>query len=62
MMLFDGWFLYPEEDNKLSFECGRMLEQQDDDEAEKCTGRLELTSIELRDLQEEYKSEFPEGL
>ena len=62
MMLFDGWFLYPDENNKLIFECGRMIEQRDDNEAVKCTGRLEITSAELRDLQEEYISKFPEGL
>ncbi|MHA1802571.1 MAG: hypothetical protein ACTSWJ_12615 [Candidatus Heimdallarchaeaceae archaeon] len=62
MMLFDGWFLYPDEDNKLIVECGRMVERKEEDEAVKCTGRLELTSSELRDLQEEYKDKFPEGL
>jgi len=62
MMLFDGWFLYPDEDNKLTIECGRMLEQKEEDEEAKCTGKLELTSSELRDLQEEYKDKFPEGL
>lgn len=62
MMLFDGWFLYPDEDNKIIVTCGRMLEQKEEDEAVKCTGRLELTSSELRDLQEEYKEKFPEGL
>ena len=62
MMLFDGWFLYPEEDNKLVFTCGRMLEKKEDGQEEKCTGRLELTSSELKVLQEEYKEKFPEGL
>jgi len=62
MMLFDGWFLYPDENNKVILECGRMVEQKDEDEAVKCTGRLELTSTELKKLQEEYKDKFPEGL
>ena len=62
MMLFDGWFLYPEENNKIILECGRIVEQKDEDEAKKCTGRLELTSSELKKLQEEYKDKFPEGL
>jgi len=62
MLLFDGWFLYPEEGNKIILECGRMIEQKDENEAEKCTGRLELTSTELKELQEKYKSKFPEGL
>lgn len=62
MMLFDGWFLYPEEDNKIILECGRMVEQHEDDEAKKCTGRLEVTSKDLRELQDKYKDLFPEGL
>ena len=62
MMLFDGWFLYPEEENKMIFTCGRIIEEQDDDEGEKCTGKLEVTSEELKELQLEYKDKFPEGL
>jgi len=62
MMLFDGWFLYPEEDNKMVFECGRLMEQHDDGDVRKCTGRLEVTSTELKEKQEEYKKLFPEGL
>ena len=53
---------YPDENNKVILECGRMVEQKDEDEAVKCTGRLELTSTELKKLQEEYKDKFPEGL
>lgn len=62
MMLFDGWFLYPEADNKIILECNRMIEGRDEDEATKCTGRLELTSTELKELQKEYKEKFPEGI
>lgn len=62
MMLFDGWFLYPEEDNKIILECGRTIEGKEEDSSKKCTGRLELTSKELKDLQKEYKELFPEGL
>ena len=51
-----------DENNKVILECGRMVEQKDEDEATKCTGRLELTSTELKKLQEEYKDKFPEGL
>lgn len=62
MMLFDGWFLYPEENNKIILECGRMVEDMEDDSARKCTGRLEITSKELKEKQKEYKELFPEGL
>jgi hypothetical protein len=62
MMLFDGWFLYPEEENKLIFTCGRIVEEQEEDSGKKCTGKLEVTSKELQELQSEYKDKFPEGL
>lgn len=62
LMLFDGWFLYPEGDNKIILECQRMVEAVEEDETRKCTGKLELTSKELQELQKEYKEKLPEGL
>ena len=62
LMLFDGWFLYPESDNKIILNCNRMVEAVEEDEERKCTGKLELTSKELVALQKEYKELFPEGL
>lgn len=62
MMLFDGWFLYPEENNKIILECGREVESIEEDSTEICDGRLEVTSQELKEMQKEYKDTFPEGL
>lgn len=66
MLLFDGWFLFPDSDNKLVLECNRPIEV---DEGEKevrkvCPGRLVISTKELVKLQssEEYKKKFPSGL
>lgn len=56
MLLFTGWFLYPEEkNNKLQLICNRTLES-----GEKCGHKLQITSKELYDRRGVNITDVPE--